>query len=229
MTTVERVLNARSVVPVASSSASLTYLSTTSTFSAVHLLHLKPFSSLLRSSSTSFFAGKSGYVLESRRGLRSSRRSHLALTNLIKAAFLVEWIGKLINFLAKTPAKMFAQKLEDDLDKAAKMVKTAAGIVASIARETDEFAEEVERIAEQTEKFAEKVSEVTEKIETEIDDILDVIEGEKKLVVTSYQLVENENQAALQTTSIEKDDSKTIVIVESSVVSENSNNSAFSS
>ncbi|KAH7282886.1 hypothetical protein KP509_35G051500 [Ceratopteris richardii] len=176
MTTVERVLNARSVVPVASSSASLTYLSTTSTFSAVHLLHLKPFSSLLRSSSTSFFAGKSGYVLESRRGLRSSRRSHLALTNLIKAAFLVEWIGKLINFLAKTPAKMFAQKLEDDLDKAAKMVKTAAGIVASIARETDEFAEEVERIAEQTEKFAEKVSEVTEKIETEIDDILDVIE-----------------------------------------------------
>eukprot|EP00250_Pteridium_aquilinum_P000670 c10798_g1_i2 orf=426-905(+) len=147
------------------------------------------------------------------------RRSEPGMVGVIKAALLFEWIGKVISFFTKAPIKLFAQKVEADLDRAAKMVKTGASLVARIAKEADEFAEEVERVAEQTEEVANKVAKATDTIEERIDEILDVIEGEKKLVVTSYKLVDNSSDVAVTSTTVEKkDDNQSIVTVETSVV-----------
>ncbi|MCO5563579.1 hypothetical protein L7F22_017224 [Adiantum nelumboides] len=175
--------------------------------------------SLLRSSS-SFFAGSSSCVLQPLYRPRAMRRSHPTMVNVIKAAFIFEWIGYLLRFVSKTPAKLLAQKIEDDLDRASKMVKSGASIVVKIAREADEFAEEVERIAERTEAIAEKVAKATETIEERIDEVLDVIEGEKKVVITSYKLVDNESKVAVKSTTIAKDDNTTVVTVEKSVVND---------
>ncbi|KAI5061044.1 hypothetical protein GOP47_0024143 [Adiantum capillus-veneris] len=206
------ILHRRGAAP----SCSIHLIGSSSSSSAVSLkLTLRS----LRSSS-SFFAGSSSYVLQPHYRSRPIRRCHPAMINVIKAAFIFEWIGNLLRYLARTPIKLLAQKIEDDLDRAAKMVKTGASIVAKVAREADEFAEEVERIAERTEEIAEKVTKATETIEERIDEVLDVIEGEKKVVITSYKLVDNESEVALKSTTIAADDNKTVVTVEKSIVNE---------
>lgn len=142
------------------------------------------------------------------------------MVGVIKAAFVIEWFANIIKFFTRRPIKLLAERLEADLNKASKMIKTGATIVAKIARETDEIAEQVEKAAEKAEDFAEKVAEATEKIEEQIVEILDVLEGEKKVVISSFKIVDSEDEVAVKSTTISHDGNASTVTIETSIVND---------
>lgn len=93
--------------------------------------------------------------------------------------------------------KLYAQRLEADLNKAAKMVKTGAYVVIEGVEETDKIIESVEQTIDQIKTIAEKVVKTTDVVEGRVDDVLDVIECEKKIAITSYK-VEDNTEVAIQ-------------------------------
>lgn len=199
-----------------------------------HLQHRKK-SLVLLQTSTSFISGDSSYglrfsPLQPRAISRAVRRSQSSSLGIIRAAFIFEWIGGIIKFITKAPLKLLAERLEADLDKAAKMIKTGASIVVEVAKEADEIAEKVESVAERAGEIADKVAKTTDTIEERVDEILDVIEGEKKVVVTSYKLVDNQSEVAVTSTStsIAQDGKQSSISVQTSLVNDSSSDKTTS-
>lgn len=88
------------------------------------------------------------------------------------------------------------EKVEAEVDAAAAMVEEGAKIVSDIAEKVEDLANAAELGAEEVEKIAKKVEEVTKMIQKIVDDVADVLEGEKGASTLVRRVEQLKNLAA---------------------------------
>ncbi|CAM6092535.1 unnamed protein product [Calypogeia fissa] len=133
--------------------------------------------------------------------------------------FIIQLIEKIFQLLAAMlPSRAFIQRVEADVDAAAAMVEGGAKLVSEIADKVEELANVAELGAAEVGKIAQKVEELTEEVKKTVDDVADVLDGDKsvstlvgsveqlKNVAAAKRAHENHLHAAENTTTVVSDE-----------------------
>eukprot|EP00249_Psilotum_nudum_P032118 c47292_g1_i1 orf=313-1221(-) len=143
-----------------------------------------------------------------------AHRSKSVSVAVVRAVIVLQWIEKICSFIKGTPAKLFARKFEADVHKVATIVEEGAKAVQEVSKDINEIAEAVESAAERAETIAEKVEKTTKLVEKRVDEALEVIDGEKDLVITGYTVVDKEEDATASGTAKQAIESEKTVTAE---------------